>query len=75
MKINLKQLAKIEKTYIENGISLEVLKLMLSNVLNFGETSFSHAPNNIKTAVNTLKELKILVMDEVSASEIQQLNS
>ena len=75
MKINLKKLAEVENKYAENYVSLDTLRLMVTNVLNFEETSFNLAPNNIKTAISTLVDLKILVEDNKVNPSAQQLNS
>jgi len=75
MKINLKKLAEVEKKYAESGVSIDVLRVMVSNVLNFQDTSYSLAPNNIKTSINTLVDLKILVEDAKLDPPVQQLNS
>jgi hypothetical protein len=75
MKINLKKLAEVEKKYTESGVSIDVLRVMVSNVLNFQDTSYSLAPNNIKTSINTLIDLKILVEDAKLDPPVQQLNS
>lgn len=75
MKINLKKLAEVEKKYAESGVSIDVLRLMVSNALNFQDTSYLMAPSNIKTSINTLIDLKILVEDAKLDPPVQQLNS
>jgi O-phosphoseryl-tRNA(Cys) synthetase len=75
MKIDLKKLQKVEKQYEESRLSTDTLHLMINNVLNFQDTSYSLAPNNVKTAINTLTDLKILISDGIDTPPVQQLNS
>jgi hypothetical protein len=75
MKIDLKKLEKVEKQYEGSLLSSNTLNLMVNNVLNFQDTSFEMAPNNIKTAISTLIDLKILILDDNNKPPIQQLNS
>lgn len=75
MKIDLTQLKEVEKSIQDYPVSLEALKLMVQNVLNFQDTSFRLAPNNVKAAIDTLVELKILILDQYRDLPIQQLNS
>lgn len=73
MKIDLKQLSKLEKQFRNNDqhVSLNTVQSMIELILGFNETSFKLAPDNIKMAITTLKELGIY-KDE---SEVKQLNS
>lgn len=73
MKIDLKKLAKYEEQYKDSPITLDTLRLMVGNALNYDGAPFALAPNNIATAITTLSELKILV--ESNAKPVQQLNS
>jgi len=75
MKIDLKQLQRIERSYLHDKVTLFSLKQMLNVVLNYNESSFKMAPNNVTTAIETLVELKILLLDESNNPPIQQLNS
>jgi hypothetical protein len=74
MKIDLK---KLQKTYVvyEGTPTASALKLMVDNVLNFSEAPYTLAPNNIRTAITTLVELKILILDDNNKPPVQQLNS
>ena len=73
MKIDIKQLAKIEKEYrYDNPISCNSLQTMVDIILSYNNTGADATfPPNVLVAMNTLKELKIL-KDENS---VQQLNS
>jgi hypothetical protein len=75
MKIDLKQLQRIERSYLHDEVTLSSLKQMVLNVLNYNDSSFKMAPNNIITAIETLTELRILLLDENSNPPVQQLNS
>jgi len=85
MKIDLKKLQKLEmqlvtqklpsEILIDNSLTRHALQVMVTNVLNFNETSYNLAPNNIKVAINTLVELKILILDDKDKPPVQQLNS
>jgi len=85
MKIDLKKLQKVSMQFasqnlpgggsIDNSLTQHALQVMVTNVLNFNETSFLLAPNNIKVAINTLAELKILILDANDKPPVQQLNS
>lgn len=78
MKIDFKQLAKLEKLYAEseNILALNTLQAMLDSVLNnnrfIDSSGLEHTSVN-QIAVNTLKDLKILKEDK--EKEVQQLNS
>jgi hypothetical protein len=74
MKVNLKKLKEIEKEYQEQELPAHTLRLMLSQVLAFGDTSYKLAPNNIQLAISTLKELGILTEMDI-VKPVQQLNS
>ena len=75
MKIDLKQLQRTERSYLHDDVTISSLKQMVYNVLNYRESSFKLAPNNIKTAVDTLVELNILILDDKETPPVQQLNS
>lgn len=70
MKIDLKQLQRVERSYLHDEVTVSALKQMVSNVLNYNESSFKNAPNNIITAIETLLELKILLSDDENAQSI-----
>jgi hypothetical protein len=50
---------------------------MLKVVLDFSDTSYKLAPNNVQLALNTLKDLKIIVetTETTENAKVQQLNS
>jgi hypothetical protein len=75
MKIDFEKLQRFEKKHSESPVCLDSIRLMVRNVLNFRDTSFNLAPNNIQTAINTLIELEILVENESKKLLVQQLNS
>lgn len=85
MKLDLKRLQKVSMQFasqklpgdiiIDNSLTQHALHIMVTNVLNFYEAPFNLAPNNIKTAINTLVELKILILDDNTKPPVQQLNS
>ena len=75
MKINFKKLKDIEKEYENSKLSIDTLNLMLHTVLTFQDNSYRLAPNNVKTAINTLIELDIFLTDENYKPTIQQINS
>ena len=76
MKIDLEKLKEIEEKYKEQGLPNYTLHLMLQQVISFEQAPFTLAPNNIILAINTLKDLEILLVDEVRKDKpIQQLNS
>ena len=74
MKLDLKKLQEVERTYEEQELPAHTIRLMLSQVLAFGDTSYKLAPNNIQLAISTLKELGILTEMDV-IKPVQQLNS
>ena len=73
MKIDFKQLAKVEKQFRmgESNISLNTLQTMVDLVLNPNVDSVGVPSSNIALAMTTLRELGIL-KDE---GAVQQLNS
>lgn len=73
MKIDLKALARFEKTNTTNYISTTAVQDMLNTVLNYNETGATFPPNYL-IAYTTLKDLKIIV-EETEVKSIQQLNS
>lgn len=85
MKIDLKKLQRVAiqlasqnlpgGVAIDNSLTQKALEVMVTNVLNFNETSFTLAPNNIRVAINTLVDLKILILDDKDKPPVQQLNS
>jgi hypothetical protein len=75
MKIDLKQLQRIERSYLHDEVTLSSLKQMIINVLNYNESSYKTAPNNITIAIETLSELKIIISDDEYTPPIQPLNS
>jgi hypothetical protein len=74
MKLDLQKLAQVEKTYSEGVLSHNALNSMISQVIAFEDTSYKLAPNNIQLAINTLKELGILIETEPEKPK-QHLNS
>ena len=50
---------------------------MLSRVLGFEESPYSLAPNNVVLAINTLKDLGILEMEDNTkkTKKVEQINS
>lgn len=76
LKIDFQKLRMIQ---IENSeaISLQTLQSMLLVVLNFSDTSFKLAPNNVQLALNTLKDLGVIVetTETTKNSDVRQLNS
>jgi hypothetical protein len=76
MRINLEKLKEIEEKYKEQGLPNYSLHLMLQQVIAFERAPFNLAPNNITLAINTLKDLGILDVEEKKdLSKTQQLNS
>ena len=74
MKIDLKQIAKLEKQYrFDNPVALNTLQSMVEIVLHYNEASYELAPNNVKLALTTLKELGVI--SEQSTPATKQLNS
>lgn len=74
MKLDLKQLKKIEEEYATNYICRISLEEMIKNILNFDDLN-PIIPSNILLSINTLKDLKILVDEKIITNEKQQLNS
>ena len=75
MKIDLKQLQKIERSYLHDEVTLFSLKQMVNNVLNYNESPYKMVPNNVATAIETLIELRILLPEGSDNPPVQQLNS
>lgn len=74
MKIDFKQLAKIEKQYRwDNPICGNSLQSMVNLILSNDNTIDAANSPNFLLAFTTLKELGILKTDD--SKEIQQLNS
>ena len=73
MKINLEKLKKIEELYDNSHSSELALRQMISIVLDYHNSPYTIAPDNVKLAINTLKDLGIIEESEIS--KIQQLNS
>jgi hypothetical protein len=71
MKINLKRVKELERTYCDSPVSINTLQEMISLVLRFQEAPMNLATNNVSMALETLKDLGVIV-DE---SKISQLNS
>lgn len=72
MKLDLKQVAKLEKQYrYDNPVAANTLQTMIDIVLGYSENSYKLAPNNVQLALTTLKELGIIK----EGNEVQQLNS
>ena len=74
MKIDLKKLQEIERKYQAGELPIHTIRLMLSQVIAFGDAPYKLAPNNIQLAISTLKELGILTEME-SVKPVEQLNS
>lgn len=73
LKIDFERLKDVQK-FNDDELSKHTLQGMLSVVLNFSDTSYKLAPNNVQLALNTLKDLKIIV-ETAEKLEVQQLNS
>jgi hypothetical protein len=78
MRIDLKQLAKVEKDYQGNTVAYNSLQTMMNTVLcnwDISPTGIQQDSVSIslQVAINTLRELKIL-RDEKD-KPVQQLNS
>ena len=69
MRIDFKQLAKIEKQYVANGqhVSLDVLRVMIDQVI--GRYDVGLGIDN-KIAIETLKELGVLKDDDKTNVEL-----
>lgn len=73
MKINLKQVAKLEKQFCyENPVAFNTLQKMIELVLSYNDTSYATAPDNVKLAFITLKELEVITEP---VTDVIQLNS
>lgn len=76
MKINLERLKEVEESYKDQGLPNYTLHLMLQQVIAFDQAPFTLAPNNVILAINTLKDLGILDMENKrEEKKPQQLNS
>jgi exonuclease V gamma subunit len=78
MRIDLKQLAKVEKDYQGNTVAYNSLQTMMNTVLCNWDISPTDIQQDsvsisLQVAINTLRELKIL-RDEKD-KPVQQLNS
>ena len=69
MRIDIKSLHAVESVYKDQDLSLFAIRTMLANVIEFGVTSYKLAPDNVKMAILTLKELNILVDDDEPKSK------
>ena len=76
LKIDFERL-KVIQNKNAGTLLLQTLEHMLKVVLNFSETSYKLAPNNVQLALNTLKDLKIIVetTETTENAKVQQLNS
>jgi hypothetical protein len=72
MKLDLLILKNLQKHPYNDELTHDVLKALITTVLNYEDKHFATAPDSVKMAINTLKELKILIDDEPVS---QQLNS
>jgi len=84
MKIDFRKLKEIEAQFctpqqlpgdlqVTTDLSLFTLQRMIKIVLEYNESSYTHAPSNVRLAFETLKSLGIIV--EESSISVQQLNS
>lgn len=74
MKIDLKQLSKLEKQYrFDNPVALNTLQTMVDIVLHYNEATYSTATENVKLALTSLKELGVITYE--ASLSAQQLNS
>jgi len=74
MKINLEKLKSVEVEYESHACEI-ILINMLNTVIDFSNSSYIIAPDNVKLALNTLIDLGIIEGDIPEEKEIQQLNS
>jgi hypothetical protein len=86
MKLNLAKLQQVALQYtnqssingmptIDNSLTQFALETMIRVTLEYNESSYGHAPTNVKLAFETLKDLGIIVLDEIIQTKPQQLNS
>lgn len=86
MKIDFQKLKEIEGQFcssqmlpgniqITAELSLFTLQRMMKIVLEYNESSYSHAPSNVRLAFETLKSLGIIVEEAGITLPVQQLNS
>jgi hypothetical protein len=73
MKINFEKLSTFEQSCYNSSLTLQAVNKMIENVLNYREDKYENAPQNIKMAIDTLKDLGII--EEGKNNNIQQLNS
>ena len=76
LKIDFEKLKNVQRFNTET-LSLFTIEHMLRVVLDFSDTSYKLAPNNVQLALNTLKDLQIIVeIPETNKNtEVKQLNS
>lgn len=86
MKLDLEKLQEVSMKFsnqinlpgglsIDNSLTQFALQTMLRVTLEYNESTYSHAPTNVKLAFETLRGLGIIVFEEPDASKVQQLNS
>jgi len=84
MKIDFQKLKETEAQFctphqlpgdlqVSADLSLFTLQRMIKVVLEYNESSYTHAPSNVRLAFETLKSLGIIV--ESPSINVQQLNS
>jgi hypothetical protein len=75
--LNLFMLKTIEDSFKDSNSCYNSLQIMIDQVLNWKESSFKFAPDNIKLAIKTLKNFKVLeeIDEEDSKTKLQHLNS
>lgn len=76
MKINFKKLQQIECDFSKDDVYVtrESLRQMINIVLDYYNSPYIIAPDNVKLAINSLKELGIIEEIDVE-KKIQQINS
>jgi hypothetical protein len=85
MKIDLDKLQQLSIKYasqanlpgglsIDNSLTQYALQTMLKVTLEYNESSYGHAPTNVKLAFETLKGLGVIILEELDKKPIQ-LNS
>jgi len=86
MKVDFKKLKEIEMQFctpqqlpgdlqVTAELSLFTLQRMMKVVLEYNESSYSHASSNVKLAFDTLKSLGIIVESDSIDTKVIQLNS
>lgn len=75
--INFFMLKTIEDSFKESTACYNSLQIMVDQVLNWKDSSFKFAPDNVKLAIKTLKNFKVLeeIDEEDSKKQPQHLNS